>query len=428
MPKSSKLSLFAAILININIMLGSGIFINTVLLAQASQSLGALAYLFVGLLIFPLILVVAELLKYHNGGTFYDFGATVHPVVGFISSWSYFTAKLASCALGIHVFVTLMQQLLPLPFMVNPLVIDSLIITFFVFLNLYNVRIGRSIQYGFIVLKLIPITMVILGALWWWFDHTLYTIEHIDVTAILSSVPFVLFAFSGFEASASLSRSIENPSKNGPRAILISYGIVLTLLCLYQVAFFGMFGPQLAQFASFRQAFPALAQLLFDNTSLMVISKACMLIGIAASSLGASYGIMYSNVWNLYTLAHNNHVFGAQRLVGLNSHSIPYIGVGIEGLLALCYVWLSAGNQVPLQQISALGSALAYCISSIVFVVIAFSHLKRKRFLSLCGLASCLILLSTVVNNALNYGITAYCCYGVLIVLGLLMYGANNRR
>ncbi|HVX00234.1 MAG TPA: hypothetical protein VHA52_07355, partial [Candidatus Babeliaceae bacterium] len=109
-----KLSLCAAILINLNIMLGSGIFVNTVLLAQTAHSLGAFAYLLVGIALLPLIFTISYLVKLYPTGTFYDFAASVNPLIGFISSWSYFTAKLASCALGIHVCVSLLQTIFPL--------------------------------------------------------------------------------------------------------------------------------------------------------------------------------------------------------------------------------------------------------------------------------------------------------------------------
>ena len=101
---SHKLSLLSAILINMNIMLGSGIFINTVVLTKQAGSLGALAYLAVAVLLLPLIMAIAQLLHYHHeAGTFYDFGKSVSPFFGSLSSWSYFTAKLCTCALGVHV-------------------------------------------------------------------------------------------------------------------------------------------------------------------------------------------------------------------------------------------------------------------------------------------------------------------------------------
>ncbi len=65
MLQTQKLSLPAAILININIMLGAGIFINTPDLAQRAGWLGFLAYALIGILMFPLILTIAELLRRH---------------------------------------------------------------------------------------------------------------------------------------------------------------------------------------------------------------------------------------------------------------------------------------------------------------------------------------------------------------------------
>lgn len=417
---SPKLSLYAAMLVNINIMLGSGIFINTVLLSQAAGGFGAAVYLLVGLLVFPLILVMAELLKYHHGGTFYEFGNTLHPLVGFISSWSYFTAKLASCALGVHIFVTLMQKLCTSIAPYNPLVLDTIILLLFMFLNFCNVRIGRTIQYGFIALKLIPILFVIVAALLF-FDGAFYTTVDIPWQGIVGSIPFVLFAFSGFEASCSLSRTIENPEKNGPRAILLSYLIVLGLLCAYQIGFYGLFGQQLAACASFRDAFPALAAFLFDTVLLRNISTVLMLAGIAASSLGASYGIMYSNVWNLYTLALHRKVIGSAWLLKLNNQQIPILCVIIEGILALMYTWFAAGNQIPLQQTSALGSTIAYSISVIAFLAIAYKS-ASKRTLALCGLASCLILFAATFANAFRYGFAAYSMFASLLALGLILY------
>lgn len=417
---SSKLSLYAATLVNINIMLGSGIFINTVLLSQAAGGLGAAVYLLVGLLVFPLILVMAELLKYHQGGTFYEFGNTIHPLMGFASSWAYFTAKLASCALGVHIFVTLMQKLCSSIALYNPLILDSIILLLFMFLNFCNVRIGRTIQYGFIILKLIPILFVIIAALLF-FDSAFYAVELIPWQGVVGSIPFVLFAFSGFEASCSLSRSIESPEKNGPRAILLSYLIVLGLLCAYQIGFYGLFGQQLALFASFRDAFPALAALLFDTNLLQNISNVLMLSGIAASSLGASYGIMYSNVWNLYTLALHRKVIGSTWLLRLNAQRIPVLCVVIEGILALMYTWFASGNQIPLQQTSALGSTIAYSISAIAFLVIAYKS-ASKRTVALCGLMSCLILFAATIANAFRYGFAAYSMFASLLAIGLMLY------
>src|SRR5438132_371967 len=115
MSSDYKLSLPTAILININIMLGSGIFINTTNLAQRAGALGALGYFLVSLLMLPLVLSIAKLLHKYPEGGFYSFARyEINIFTGFLSAWTYFVSKLASATLVIHISVLLMQKLFPL--------------------------------------------------------------------------------------------------------------------------------------------------------------------------------------------------------------------------------------------------------------------------------------------------------------------------
>lgn len=420
MSSSNKLSLTAAILINLNIMLGSGVFINTVLLTASAGALGGAVYVVVALLLLPLIFAISELMK-ENGGTFYDFGALIHPLMGFIMSWSYFVAKLASCALGIHVFVSLMQILFPLLQAIPVLLADVCMLSFFTALNLGNLRLGRRIQYGFIALKLIPLLFIIISALFY-FNANYFTAESFQWSGIIDSIPFVIFAFGGFEASCSLSKSLENPEKNGPRAILISYILVLAIVVLYQTGFFSILGQSLGALRSFCDAYPAVISLFYNNTLLW---KALTLIGIASSSLGASYGIMYSNSWNLYTLAQKKHTFLSDKLIQFNKYAIPFWCILIEGAAAIMYVIATKGYQVPLQQISAFGSTIAYCGCSLVFIYQSFTY-KKYHLLATANLISCCLLITGIIRNGLTYGITAYLFFLVVIIAGIGMFYATR--
>ena len=74
MHQQHKLSFFAALLININIMLGTGVFVNTVLLAEKGCVWGGGLYLGAALIMLPLILCIAQLTRTHPGGSFYTYG------------------------------------------------------------------------------------------------------------------------------------------------------------------------------------------------------------------------------------------------------------------------------------------------------------------------------------------------------------------
>ncbi len=167
MPHHHKLSLLAAIFININIMLGTGFFINTVVLTQEAGSLGAFIYILVAILLLPLVISIAGLVE-HSGesSTFYDFGKHVSPFFGFLSSWSYFTGKLCSAALGIHVCLSFLQRIIPALQALPIIPLDIAAIMLFTGLNLMNLQIGKQIQFTFIILKIVPILFVIFTGLY----------------------------------------------------------------------------------------------------------------------------------------------------------------------------------------------------------------------------------------------------------------------
>jgi len=109
-----KLSLWAALFININIMFGTGIFINTVTLAKLTGFLGFFSYSIVALLLLPLIIAIAALLKRYPSGGFYTYAARdINITAGFLSAWAYFIGKIASAALLIHFFIIMLQTIIP---------------------------------------------------------------------------------------------------------------------------------------------------------------------------------------------------------------------------------------------------------------------------------------------------------------------------
>lgn len=426
-----KLSLPMAILININIMLGAGIFINTPELAKQAGVLGAFNYLVVGLLMLPLILSIAQLLKLHPSGGFYAFAQKeINTVSGFLSGWCYFTSKLASAMLMTHVSVTLLQLLFPALRVIHPFAFDAAIICSFVALNMLNIKAGSTIQKMFISFKTIPIFFAIVSGIFL-LQGDSFTAAHMLWAGIPTSLPLVIYAVIGFEAACSVSNKIKNAEKNAPLAVLISFGIVVCIAFLYQLFFYGALGTTLQNVADYRGAFPALLQTLLPNSPTLTLKLQGILhIAIASSTLGAAYGIIFSNCWNLYTLAQNKHVFFAPLFTAFNRHYIPVACVVVEGMLCLMYLAVSQGNTVPLQQIGALGCVIAYCFS-------AYALLQAKRrdssirlhiMVPVLGLASCAILLTACINSFFVKGMSSLIIYSVLIAFGICMYAYTQKK
>ncbi len=421
MAQTHKLSLLSASLININIMLGTGIFINTVVLTKETGSLSAFMYLGVALLLLPLILTIGKLIHYHpKSGTFYDFGLSVSPFFGFLNSWSYFIGKLGTAALGIHVCISFLQHIIPALRAIPILPFDACVIVLFALLNLLNLKMGQAIQYAFISIKLIPLFFVIFAGLFL-ISGAHFTAEAFQFQGVPLAMPFIIYAYTGFEASTSLSTRIENPKKNAARAIFISYGVVVTILVLFQLMFYGALGTALGALpAGYLDAFPAFLSKITFSAPVRNIVQTVLHLAIASSSLGASYGIMYSNSWNLYTLAQNDHTFAKKLLTSFNIHGMPYACILVEGFLALIYLFITQGNQVPLQQVSALGVTISYTLSSIALLVLTLKNKKVISKLSIFSLISCAFFFSSFIWTITVSGPTLM----LMTFIGLMIFGS----
>ena len=431
MTKEHKLSLSTAVLINLNIILGAGIFINTVELAKRAGMLGGFSYALMGLLMLPLILSIAMLLRIHPGGNFYTFAKEeINPFAGFMSSWSYFTGKLGASAIMIHSSVLFLQQIMPGLRAFNPFTIDFAILGTFIALNMLNIKAGGQIQVVFTTFKMATIFSTIFIGLYL-FDSSYFDVEHIKWSGIISSFPLLIYASLGFEAICALSSKMENPQKNAPRAVLISYSIMMLVIVLFQVCLYGAVGNELVAAQDYRFAFPALVGKFLPNDPLLMKKLIGLFhIGIAVSALSGSYGVIFSNAWNLYELAKNKHVWFSSIITRLNRHLIPFVCVLVEGFIIGMYLLISGGNQLPLQQLSALGCVIAYTLS-----VFALLQAKRNRsyipvgmWVPFLGMINCVVLIGACIKGFVDKGFTSLLAFMALSLIGCMMFFSTKKN
>jgi amino acid transporter len=430
MSQDYKLSLPAAVLININIMLGVGIFMNTALLAKETGALGFINYILVAILLLPLVLSVAKLLELHPSGGFYTFAKQeINTFSGFMSSWIYFTGKLASCTIMIHTSVCIFQKSFPTLATLSPFALDAALLSLFIALNMFNIKAGRNIQVMFTTFKAIPVLFVI-AAGFYLFNGDNFSSSNLIWEGIPTTLPLVIYALMGFEAAASLSSKIKDAHKNAPRAVLISYGIILCILTVYQLLFYSALGSTLG-LATYREAFPGLLNLLLPD-NLLIANKLGGLINIAiaSSALGGAYGILFSNSWNLHVLAQNNHILASSTFAKLNRHFIPFACVLAEGFLCITYLILTQGNQVLLQSIGALAAVTCYTLSALALVRAKYKRpeISINRIVPILGVINCLILATACIYGLVTKGATSLYGFIGLILIGSTMYYLTSRR
>ena len=421
---SEKLSLPAAIFINLNIMISTGLFVNTVILSQRAGAAGFLLYPLVGIFMLPLIAGIAKLLDLYPSGGFYSFAkAGLGEPFAFLSTWSYFIGKLASCSLMLFVSSRFLQQLIPAIRSLETLSIALTILAIFTILNLLKVTIGVSIQSFFLLAKCIPIFFIVFSGIYF-FDMQALDYTHFLFTGIPTSIPLVLYSLAGFEASCSLSRSIENARINAPKAIYYSFFFALFISCLFQFLVFMGIHEAVAILENYTQAFPYIVEHLQFTHGLSVVINNLLSFAIGISALGGAYGILFSNSWNIFELAHNNHLFLSSWIRAKNRYFIPAGCIVIESALCAIYLLITLGNQLPLQQTASLGVTLSYTICMLILLSILISQKANLHTLliPIFGLGTCFLFIAACLQGFIHNGIASIYLFAVILGIGMMMY------
>ncbi|MGE0206536.1 MAG: APC family permease [Candidatus Babeliales bacterium] len=424
MNKQEKLTLGQAILININVMFGSGVFINTVNLINFAGILSFVSYCVAAIILLPIIFSITTLIKKFPEGGFYVYAArTISPFFGFLSAWSYFIGKLASTALLIHIFTMLIQSIIPALALLPAFFIDSCIIALFMWLNHYALQTGTKIMYGFIFLKATPIVIAILSSLYlfghWHAPETLLLWDGIPKT-----IPLVLYAFVGFETACSLSLTIQNPEKNARKAILYSFLATISITIMYQLLTSLALGSILFGKENFLAVFPSFFNAVLGSSALSIHLANIVHIAAATAALGGSYGMILSNAWNLYILAQHNHIFYAPSFVAKNKYGIPFLCILAEGFICISYLILTGAQQIVLQQISIFALSIAFLLSCAGLLVHDYKKQENLAPIALpvLGCISVLILFTLCIRNFTHQGFFYLAAFLVTVGTGCIMF------
>lgn len=403
MKNDSKISLVTAILININVILGAGLFINPRPLTDTAGSLGFLGYVLAAIVLLPIVLSIAELAKSNQiaGGMYSYSKIYLNPFSGFISGWSYFLGKTTSAALLSNVFMAFFQKRIVFLQQIPLLVLDCCLIAFLIIINILGVRIGGKIQYFFISMKAIPVTFVIFTSIFI-FNPDFFTLKADEFSTLFSALPIAIFVLTSFEMICSIGHLVENPEKNIRKAILLSFVIVTTIATIFQFLLFGGLGNVLA---TTTEPVLSLGTQIFAKTSVWPkILNAFVFVSI----ISGAFGSLTANCWNLYALANDNHLPGKNLLTKVNKNEVPYFSLIVEGLLA-CLILIISKVQVPLQNMTVFGMGTAYLFSSLsIFVASRTGKIKMGIYSIIPTLAilSCSYIIFLCLRNLYRYGIS----------------------
>jgi len=400
-----KIGLIAAILININIIVGAGVFLNVKPLTALSGSLGFLGYPLSSLILLPFVLTLGKLAQKHpvSGGLYVYSKEYINRFAGFLSGWSYFVGKAVSSAFLVFAFVQFLQSKLPIISSISTSMLAIGFIFSLIFLNILGIHIGGNIQFLFILIKASPLLFVIFFGLSF-FQPNLFNLSDLSFSPMLSTVPIAIFALLGFETTCAIGHMIDNPKKNTLRIILISFFAVIITYTFFLAIIFGTLGDSIPTYTS---PFRTFAQITLYSYPL--VGKVLNAF-IFTSALIGSFGILTSNCWNLHALAEDNLLPGKKWLLKRSRSGAPWVSLLLEGTIAAIMLAISR-NQIALQSMAVFGVVTAFLLSAIAAYKASACKASGKdiniaRYIPMLAIASCSYILLLCVQQIYAAGVS----------------------
>ncbi|MBA3602502.1 MAG: amino acid permease, partial [Parachlamydiaceae bacterium] len=288
--KVRKFTLASIILLGINSILGTGIFL---LPGKAMALIGPasiLMYMVVTIVVLAIAFCFAECASYfeRNGAAYLYAKEAFGDFIGFeigIMKWAVGIIAWATIAVG---FLTALEQLIP---EIGVGLMRPFLLTTFLsglgFLNVRGVRNIRFLSNVFSMGKIVPLALFLFFGMFYIESDNFYPLvpPDTDLTAFGAAGLLIFFAFSGFEGLAVAAEEMDNPKRNLPLAIFAIITITAVLYLFTQFIVVGILGPALAE----SDVPLALAAEKIGGSYGMWMVMICMLISSAGTNLAASF-------------------------------------------------------------------------------------------------------------------------------------------
>ena len=168
-----------------------------------------------------------------SGGEYHFLGEIYHPSVGFLAGWISATVGFsAPVAIAAMAFSTYFSEVVP---GVNTLMLSLAVVTICTLVLLRDLQLGSAFQNGSTILK-VALVLVIIGAGFW--AKATQPISFLPTRtdgALILSAPFaislywVMYAYSGWNASTYIVGEVRNPSRTIPFSVGLGTVLVITL-------------------------------------------------------------------------------------------------------------------------------------------------------------------------------------------------------
>ena len=374
-----KLGGFSATAIVVANMIGTGIFTMSGLLAANLPNPGwvLLCWLFGGVIAIAGALCYAELATRmpEAGGEYVYLKKLYHPALGFLAGWTSlivgFSAPIAAAAMGFseYIYAGLNSRLLHLDSLQLAVFnkgIAVLIIVIFTFLHYFGLRLGSRVQNVLTVMKILIVAgLAFVGLLFGNGSGPSLSLrgESTGAMAIGTAMMLVMFAYSGWNASAYIAGEIRHPKKTIPLSLIGGTSIVIVLYLAINFFIFRM-----VPYSDLKGVIPVVetaAVQAFGEGMGRVIS---LLVGVGLLSCLSAFIMIGPRVY--YAMARDRLFFPFAADVHPR-HKVPGKSILIQGSIAVVMVLIGSFEQLIIY--------IAFALNIFLWLAVVGVFLARKQ-------------------------------------------------
>ena len=361
---NNKLGLMSIILLGVNAIIGTGIFL---LPGKAAALVGVNSLwviVFDALLVMSIALCFAEMggMFNKNGGPYVyakeAFGNFVGFEVGFMK-WAIATIAWSAMAVGFATALGAVWE--PASTEMGKNIIATLIIVVLGIMNIMGVKISKIINNIVTIGKLLPLIFFILVGIFYVKGVNFAPMESVpDMTqASFGAAALIIFyAFTGFESIAVAAEDMEKPERNVPKAIILVLTLVSIVYILIQAICIGIMGDALVT----SKTPVADAAFVFMGPLAKAIVTAGTLISIGGINVASSFLAPRSGV----AMADDGLI--PKVVSKRNKKDAPYVAIIVTVVFAVVLSWTRSFEKLAaISVVSRFAQYLPTCLAVLVF-------------------------------------------------------------
>ncbi|MEJ8567129.1 APC family permease [Elongatibacter sediminis] len=409
---------FAAM--SLNGVIGAGIFALPAVAAQAGLLFSPWLFLICGALIMTVVLSFSRAASFfsHTGGPLAYVGHAFGPFAGFQIGWLFTFSRITAMAANANLLVTYAAWFWePLGDGLARRAAVSVFIVFLMVVNMIGVRRGVLAMFVFTLLKLIPLSLLVLLGLSQINPEVFVHPGGPEMDGIGGTLLVLMYAFVGFESAVVPAGEARDPRRDIPRALALSVMGITLLYVVIQIVTVSI----LPDAASSERPLIDVMDLLMGTTG-----AALMAAGAVFSITGNLSSMMLSGPRMVFAMSRMGSLpawFGrVHSRWATPTNAIVFIGAtGLALALSGSFIWLAAMSTVVRLIVYATCILALPRLEARADADEAPFHLPGGYLIPLAGLAtSCWLVW--------HASLRSWVVTGIFFALGAVFYVMGRRR